>query len=392
MRYLNPILHKIGKSEVQEIRQNIDWRDLFPALDIVRDETRSRAHDWWARSPFSEDVRPSFHVNNDGWYCQSTKQGGGPLELIQEILSLREGKRVNIFQAAAWAVDAGISHFAETETGRGGSATGGEVKKGKPKAKTEMRNSGAYSDAPREVVKVNTPVRQDLVPMLHPEHAYFADRGISAATARKLRCGFLPEGKSQLSGRVVFQIRGCEVKGEAISTPILTHIGRAVTEEQAAQRGKWSFYKGFHKSVEVFHLDRVLGNREVKEKVRAAGRIILVEGCTDIAKLVEAGVDNCVASFGADLSEAQVRKLGLLRDVLGMSAVTVMFDRDKAGQRAAEAAVALLDGVGWDVSAFDWSQALGTRSGVDVFIPSETRDPCDLSVDQIKWLQGQGRI
>lgn len=384
-------MHKIGKSEVREIRQNIDWRDLFPALNIVRDETRSRADDWWARSPFSEDQRPSFHVSEKGWYCQSTKQGGGPLELIQRVLSLREGKQVNIFQAAAWAVDVGISHFADVGN-RGGAAASGEVKEEKMQSATAMRNAGAESDPDPDVPKSNPPIRQDLLPMLQPEHPYLSERGISAATAEKLRCGYLPEGKSQLAGRVVFQIRGCEVKGKEISTPILTHIGRAVTEEQTEARGKWSFYKGFHKSIELFHLDRLLGDREVKEKVKEAGRIILVEGCTDVAKLVEAGIEHCVASFGADVSEAQCHKLRLITDMLGVSEITLMFDRDAAGQRATRTATERLSEAGWHVTAFDWSETFQRGDGQYVAIPSGIFDPCDFSVSQLQWLQGRGRI
>ena len=111
-----------------------------------------------------------------------------------------------------------------------------------------------------------------------------------------------------------------------------------------------------------------------------------------MAKLVEAGIENCVATFGADLSRAQMHKLRLIKDMLRINDITLMFDRDAAGGRATLAATEPLREAGWQVAAFDWSAQFAKGDGGYRAIPSGICDPCDFSVAQLQWLQGQGRI
>lgn len=77
----------IDNEKLREIRANTDWQRLFVALDIRKDEKRSRPDDWWGWSPFSEEKTPSFHLNNRGFYCFSTRESGGVIELVQKVIS-----------------------------------------------------------------------------------------------------------------------------------------------------------------------------------------------------------------------------------------------------------------------------------------------------------------
>ena len=187
-------------------------------------------------------------------------------------------------------------------------------------------------------------------------------------------------------------MRGVEVTTREIETPIVTHIGRAVTEDQAQERGKWSFYRGFHKALELYHLDRVLTDEMAMAQTCTRGRIILVEGCMDVARLVQSGQENCLASFGATLSEAQLSRLELLRQTLGISEVLLFFDRDDAGQKATETVRGMLRAANWQVQAFDWSAPLGQRQGHPIVIPDALTDPAELSEAQIQWLAENNRI
>ena len=83
---------------LETLRATADWRAICQALGLERDEKRSRPDDWWMRSPFSEDKTASFHIKPaDGvWYCFSTRQGGGVIELIQRLEGL------NCFEAGEW--------------------------------------------------------------------------------------------------------------------------------------------------------------------------------------------------------------------------------------------------------------------------------------------------
>ena len=193
---------------VSEIRRNADWRRVFDALGLVRDERRSKVDDWWASSPFAEDRQASFHVTDKGWYCFSSGQGGGALELVQALQGL------DWYVAARWLLDTGLSR----SDARGGRAEPAPLPEPAVPAET-----------------ANRPIRQDLVPRLETDHPELARRGISPSTSAYLGCGYLPEGgKSPLSGRIVFQVRGIQ-NGEPV---ILSHLGRALSAELEAMNAK----------------------------------------------------------------------------------------------------------------------------------------------------------
>jgi len=136
---------------------------------------------------------------------------------------------------------------------------------------------------------------------------------------------------------------------------VLTHLGRATTDEQVEAGGKWLFYKGFHKTLELYNLDNVLNDPAAQEQVGRAG-IIVTEGPMDVAKLVELGCRNCVACFGAELSDAQADRLVALCTAKGVG-VVLWFDRDRAGFEGAARGRELLHGKGIDVTVFDWMRA-----------------------------------
>ncbi len=79
---------------------------------------------------------------------------------------------------------------------------------------------------------------------------------------------------------------------------ILSHMGRATTPEQAAQKGKWWVYGGFRKSQELYHLDDLLLDPEAIAQAQETRRILLVEGCFDVAKLRAAGIKNVGQVWG----------------------------------------------------------------------------------------------
>jgi DNA primase len=91
---------------------------------------------------------------------------------------------------------------------------------------------------------------------------------------------------------------------------------------------------------EVFHKGRmVYGADLARADAARAGRVVLVEGYTDVIALRQAGVPEAVGSMGTALTDSQV-------DALRRLAPTVLFcqDPDTAGQNAvAKSAAALLD-------------------------------------------------
>jgi DNA primase len=96
---------------------------------------------------------------------------------------------------------------------------------------------------------------------------------------------------------------------------------------------KYKFPKGFHKSLELFNLHRVLQCRHV----------FVVEGFFDAIWLHAQRLPT-VALMGTSISDAQV---ALLRTCPSLRHVTVMMDGDDAGRAAAPAVAARLAAHWW---------------------------------------------
>jgi DNA primase len=111
-----------------------------------------------------------------------------------------------------------------------------------------------------------------------------------------------------------------------------------------------------------------------------------------VAKCVEAGVKNVLASFGTTVSRPQIDKLHLLKEVLGAKEILVWFDRDKAGITAQAHAIDVLQADGLAARAFDWEQKFQSAVRGSIRIPEGILDPCDLSVVQIQWLRESSNI
>ncbi len=435
----------ITNEMLREIRNRADWRRLFEVLGLEQ-ARGSKENDWWASSPFSEDRTASFHINDRGWYCHSTHQGGGVVELVQRTLEYREGRAVNCYEAGRWLVEAGVSEVSgsggekprsegkrkggEMEDGLGRGAGGTErgareanwagvvvrVTDGEKVAETggegpwREGKGGLGEDGIRE----NRPIRQTLVPGLDMGHQELGRRGISRETCEYLGCGHLGEGsRSSLAGRMVFQVRGvrwgqgdtegadadsergANDAGERLRPVILTHMGRAMTEEQREEGGKWKLYAGFEKTLELYNIDNVLLDDEALQQAREVGHVLVVEGCYDVTKLVEADIRNVVATFGAHLSEEQLRRLDLISEMTGAEEFVFWYDRDKAGTEGREKALDAVRRYGsrwFGARGFDWDVTFPSSARGEVGIPEGIGDVCEFSVGQLRWLREKGLV
>ncbi len=338
---------KITPEKLTDIRKNVNVLALVEALGL-RVAREKSSGEIWLHSPFSPDNTASMHIQLDGrWYCHSTQQGGGPIELYKLI------------------------------RGRDCYAAGREMLElGLCKASIETPNPPITHKSSIEA-KEPLPEQPSLVPYLEP-HEEYARRGLSDRTRLELGFGYLPPShKAKLAGRHVFQIK--DQAGRVVS-----HIGRAVDQRQAESEGKWRVYGGFSKSCFLYG-HHLLDEAEVKAAVSKHG-LILVEGCFDAAKLHEAGIPS-VATFGANLSQAQARKLVDRHQTLNLPRVVIWFDRDAAGFEATERAVAVLKQAGVPAHPFDWQKA-----AQDSLVPPEANDACDLSVSDLRRLRDRGLI
>lgn len=366
---------------LRTIRANADWRALFGTLGLERAKGKGNDNDWWALSPLSDEKTPSFHLNAKGWFCHSSQQGGGVVELVQRVLERRTGRAVSCWDAGRWLIEQGVSRL-DGAVGMVASQNAAEVKKEK--------ETGA---ADRETPQSNRPISADLTPRLVPHHPELEKRGISQETCKYLGCGFLSTARGTINNRIVFQVRGVEERGGQLAPVILSHIGRAVSDVQADVEGKWHHYAHFKKHLELYNLDKLLLESKAREQVRQTGKLVIVEGCFDVAKLVEAGIYNAAATFGAHLSEEQVRRIKLVVDRLGVREVVVWYDRDKAGREGAAKALEILRQCGL-VASVVWGKKDSrlAQAAQAVKLPSRSKDPCDLPVESLQALRTGGVI
>ncbi len=98
---------------------------------------------------------------------------------------------------------------------------------------------------------------------------------------------------------------------------------------------------------EVYQKSHVLyGIFQAKNAIRKEENCYLVEGYTDVIGLAQAGIENVVASSGTSLTDGQINLLKRYTD-----RVTLLFDGDKAGLKAAIRGIDIILEQGLDVQA-----------------------------------------
>jgi DNA primase len=178
----------------------------------------------------------------------------------------------------------------------------------------------------------------------------------------------------------------CSRSGKGLVPVIVSHSGRALSNEQEDRDGKYWSYP-FRKGLEIYNQDQLLLDKEAKDQAEKFG-LILVEGFFDAAKLVAAGCRNVGALMGSSISAEQVERLVWMQSRLQFPYIRLFLDRDRAGQEAARKLRKRLGDHNLAVAVFDWNQMSldGQTTGQ---IPESIQDPADMSVGQLRALRKQ---
>jgi len=136
---------------------------------------------------------------------------------------------------------------------------------------------------------------------------------------------------------------------------------------------------------EIYHKSHVLyGMYQAKNAIRREDGCYLVEGYTDVISLHQSGVDNAVASSGTALTEDQIRLVKRFTEN-----VTVLFDGDAAGIKAALRGVDLILAGGLNVRVVllpdgedpdSYSKKLGSTAFKD-YLTKNTKDFISFKID-----------
>src|SRR5688572_27790336 len=184
---------------------------------------------------------------------------------------------------------------------------------------------------------------------------YLLGRGFREETLKKIRAGAAPDSWTDLGDTLRKKFdpaglikAGLVVEGQPgkrpydrfrnrVLFPILNDAGRVVGFGARSLDGSEPKYLNSPESP-VYQKSRTLyGLSWAKDGIRAAGRVVLMEGYLDVARALEAGVTEAVATCGTALTSGHAKLLRRFTEK-----VVVNFDQDDAGQKAARKSLDIL--------------------------------------------------
>ncbi|MEN2415452.1 DNA primase [Flavobacterium mesophilum] len=301
-------------------------------------------------SPFSDERSPSFMVSpaKGIWKDFSTGKGGNSVKFLMEHSQFTYPEAIR-YLARKYNIEIEETEQSDAE-----------------KAMTDVRESMyLVSEFAKDYFHKT---------LLNSEEgkaiglSYFKERGFTNETIKKFSLGYSPEtwdaltkealGKGykleflestgltipredrpfdRFKGRVMFPI-------ESMSGRVLGFGGRILTNDKKAAK-----YLNSPES-DIYHKSKVLyGIFQAKQSIAKQNNCYLVEGYTDVIQFNQSGIENVVASSGTALTPDQIRLINRLT-----RNITVLFDGDAAGLRAAIRGIDLIleEGMNVRVCAF----------------------------------------
>ena len=321
---------RIAKSSIEAVVAAADM------LDIVAQYTQLKkaGANYMGRCPFHEERTPSFSVNpvEKLYYCFGCGEGGDLLGFVQKKENLDFAQAVESL-ADRYGVTLQYEEAGPADADR----------KRRERLRKLLEASCAYYE--RVLLEARA---------AEAARAYLATRGLAEDVCRAFRLGFsLPDwrklgdaagargfGEKELldAGLVVPGKRGSpydRFRGR-LMFPLTDERGRVLGFGARTLGDEKPKYLNspetplYHKSEALFGLDKA------KTAAAREDRIFVVEGYTDVLALVQAGVENVVASMGTAFTEAQLKRMARLTRNL-----FICFDADAAGLGAMQRALEL---------------------------------------------------
>lgn len=308
-----------------------------------------RGNSFWGRCPFHHEKTPSFCVNgaDQFYYCFGCHKSGDVISFIREIESL------DFADAVRFLADRAKIPVPEVAV---------NDEKVKEQKKKRDRLYSLLKDAAKYYL-------YNLHSGHCPDHEnYILKRKLTSATVNKFAIGastgydglvkYLEEkgytheemvdsgavGKNEnksktsyydaLAGRLIIPV----IDG---FNNVVAFCGRIITDRKDV--GKYVNTR----ETAVFSKGKTLFNLNNLKKLKAekgVNEVVIVEGHMDVISLVQAGVENVVASMGTALTKDQARIIKRFTDK-----VLISYDGDFAGQKAAIRGLEILRDEGLDV-------------------------------------------
>jgi DNA primase len=309
----------------------LDAVDMIALVNTRTEMRRAGVNSYFGRCPFHDERTGSFHVSPDEklYHCFGCQASGNPFDFVMETEGLD-------FKAALEALAGRFGVQLETEDEDPAAAS---RRQRRERLYTLLGRAATYYARNLWEAGEAGAARE-----------YLLRRGLGEDTLREFRVGYAPSAWDRLlrasrcagfsdeelqatglvqrsktgSGQVFDRFR------ERITFPSVDARGRVVgfgarsmRDDQPPKYLNTSDGEVYHKRSQLFGIDLA------RAAAARAGRMILVEGYTDVLALHQAGMRNAVGIMGTSLTDEQVAELGRIVGVLELC-----LDSDRAGQDA----------------------------------------------------------
>jgi DNA primase len=313
------------KESIERVKEAVDMVELVGA----RSDLRRVGARWTGLCPFHDERTPSFSVNaeNKLYYCFGCGESGDAIGFVEATEGLDFRESVEML-----AERYGIELKQENED---------------PEAEQRRRRR----DRLLSLVERATAYYERVL-WTSPEAArardYLAGRGMGEEVLRTFRVGYAPSAWDS----VILAAQGLGFSREELAAAGLGASGRgggfydrfrarimfpladprgkvlgfgarSMRDDQGPKYVNTSENELYHKGRQLFGIDHARG------PAARAGRVVAVEGYTDVLALHQAGVAESVAIMGTALTQEQMTGLGQ-----AARTVYLALDADRAGQEA----------------------------------------------------------
>ena len=333
-------------------------------VDIIGKYVRleQRGTNYWGKCPFHHEKTASFAVNSIGQYykCFGCGKSGDVISFIRDIESLDFTDAVKLLAERA-------------------KMTLPEINIDDERVRENKKRRERVLDLLKDTAKF-------YVQNLHGDRAdkhldYIFKRKMSSSTLLKFGIGAslsfdeLPKflkskgytEQEMLDSGAVDCAKGrlYDSLGERLIIPIINQFGQVIAfGGRLLEKKDFAKYKNtketivFSKSNNLYNLNNL---KKLKNEKGLDG-IIIVEGYMDTISLVQAGIENVVASMGTSLTKDQARILKRYSDK-----VYISYDGDFAGQKASIRGLEILKDEGLDVKVVSLPDGLDPDDVINQF-------------------------
>ncbi len=321
--------------------------DTANIVDVVSDfvTLHRRGVNYVGLCPFHDEKTPSFYVSPSKGICKcfSCGKGGNAIHFLME------HEQMSFSQAAEWLAKKYGIPFQHREY------TDKEKELHRDRESMFIINQFAadfftdslYSDRGRAIglsYLKNRKFRDDIIKKF--QLGYCPDNGHSTADAAIAKgfnkellvktglCYQKEDGtlRDRFWGRVIFPVH-------SLSGKVVAFGGRIMKSDPKAAK-----YVNSPESIIYSKSNELYGLYFAKQAITRKDRCFLVEGYADVISMVQAGIENVVASSGTSLTKGQIRLIHRFTNN-----ITVLYDGDKAGIKASLRGIDMLLAEGMNV-------------------------------------------